>query len=515
MKEKEQQLAIFWCHLLYKIIYNDIEPSSYNQYLKEQSRKLVRFPNGKEKTPSLTTLKRKLNAFQEGGFDALARKPRSDRNKPRKVTTEIIEKAVEYKLDQPLRSANTINRFLDHHNNVTIPRSTLYRHLKQHNATRLKLGLVKKKVRCRWTRETSNDLWVGDFSNGPYVYVDGEILPTYLSLFIDCHSRYVVVGRYYLRQSLDVLIDSLLRAWTMYGLSNDLYLDNAKVYHAKALKAACYALHTKLIHRTKGDPAPGGLVERIIGTTQNQFETEVKAGDILTLDKLNEGFQAWLNVVYHKAEHSETNETPANRYRNASIRSVDLNYAISFFMHKEKRKVDRDFSDVSINTKLYIVDKIYRGDSVIVHYDPFSVGDRVFLYNEKEEFLTTGILHNREKREWETTSQQPPKKPKHNYIDMIVGQHKKQIEAKAKPIDFTKLKQRQQWPFAAFLKRLGFLMGRKGGVSSFTAGELETLKRAYDKYPDINDPRLTHAFECAEVKTIHHIVFQLQNIQEK
>jgi hypothetical protein len=41
-------------------------------------------------------------------------------------------------------------------------------------------------------------LWVGDFEEGPYVLVDGEVLPTYLCLFIDCHSRYVVEGRYYL-----------------------------------------------------------------------------------------------------------------------------------------------------------------------------------------------------------------------------------------------------------------------------------------------------------------------------
>ena len=36
-------------------------------------------------------------------------------------------------------------------------------------------------------------------------------MPTHLSAFIDCHSRYVVEARYYLRENLDILIDSLLR----------------------------------------------------------------------------------------------------------------------------------------------------------------------------------------------------------------------------------------------------------------------------------------------------------------
>jgi len=99
-----------------------------------------------------------------------------------------------------------------------------------------KLGAVTTPVRKRWSREHTHDLWVGDFEEGPYVLVDGEAVATYLSAFIDCHSRYVVEARYYLRQNLDILIDSLLRAWAVHGACKQLYLDNAKVYHANALK---------------------------------------------------------------------------------------------------------------------------------------------------------------------------------------------------------------------------------------------------------------------------------------
>ncbi len=66
-------------------------------------------------------------------------------------------------------------------------------------------------------------------------------MPTHLSAFIDCHSRYVVEARYYLRENLDILIDSLLRAWSVHGASRELYLDNAKIYLVHALKAACFA----------------------------------------------------------------------------------------------------------------------------------------------------------------------------------------------------------------------------------------------------------------------------------
>ena len=262
MNTKDRQWALFWCSVLHSLIFEEIAPEQRARYLKQLSEQERRFPNGTYKKASLSTLKRKWKCYQEGGFDALVRKRRSDRGQPRKLSPEIIAKAVAIKRDLPTRSAPTINQFLQHHYQLTIPRSTLYRQLKQQGATRLKLGVAKTKVRCRWTRERANELWVGDFSNGPYVMLKGQVQPTYLSLFIDCHSRYVVEGRYYLRQSLDILIDSLLRAWTRHGLSNELYLDNAKVYHANALKAACYGLHIRLLHRKPGDPSPGGLVER-------------------------------------------------------------------------------------------------------------------------------------------------------------------------------------------------------------------------------------------------------------
>jgi putative transposase len=80
-----------------------------------------------------------------------------------------------------------------------------------------------------------------------------------------------------------------------------------------ALKAACLALNIKLLHRPPRDPAPGGLIERFFQTVQSQFEAEVRAGDILTLDRLNRAFSAWLDVSYHQRTHSEIGQTPQQR----------------------------------------------------------------------------------------------------------------------------------------------------------------------------------------------------------
>ena len=155
-----------------------------------------------------------------------------------------------------------------------VARSTLYRHLHREGATRRKLGIVKQKVRRRWTRDQSNALWVGDFSEGPKVFHHGQAVKSHLSIWIDCHSRYVIEGRYYFRENLDILLDSLLRAWGSHGASRELYVDNAKVYHSGALKLAAAELNIHLRHRPPRDPPPGGLVERVIQTVQDQFERD-------------------------------------------------------------------------------------------------------------------------------------------------------------------------------------------------------------------------------------------------
>ena len=216
MEKEQEKWAIFWCDLLSPIIYGEIEPEETNQFIKQKATEPVQYPDGRTRTPSISTLRRKLNLYNRGGFDNLARKKRTDMGKSRNVDAQVIQKAIELKKEQPRRSPQTINFFLEDKYKTTVPRSTLYRHLKQAGATRMKLGIIQNKVRKRWSRNHTHDLWVGDFEEGPYVLEQGGVVPTHLSGFIDCHSRYGIEARYYLRQNLDILIDSWIRALSIH-----------------------------------------------------------------------------------------------------------------------------------------------------------------------------------------------------------------------------------------------------------------------------------------------------------
>ena len=511
MDKKQEKWAIFWCDLLSPIIYGDIEAELTNQFLKVTANEQILFPDGRIGNPSLSTLRRKFNRYQQGGFDALARQGRSDRGKSRNIAADIIDKAIELKKEQPFRSPNIINQLLKEMYGVTVPRSTLYRHLKQANATRLKLGVLRKKVRKRWTRNHTHDLWVGDFEDGPYVMENGQVVPTYLSAFIDCHSRYVVEARYYFRQNLDVLIDSLIRALATHGAPLQLYVDRAKIYLANALRAACYRLNIKLLHRPPKDPPAGGLIERIIQTIQTQLEAEIRAGDILTLQQLNRCLSAWLAVSYHKTVHSETKQPPEQRYQNGLtlIRSVDMAKVMESFMQSVNRTVNKTFADIQLDKRFYRVDPKLRGDRVQVKYDPFSSWDTVHIYSLSGQYLGTGTLHDRT-TDIPATPQRSKGKPKHSYTELLIRQHKQMLAEQTGRIDYRKVVQQRPWPFHEFAKTVAQLMGKKAGLADLSAGELESLKKLYNQSLSFNRQMLKTAFENALYPTVPYIIRELK-----
>lgn len=503
---------MFWCSLLGPVLYGEIDARDVNRFLKKLATREFLFPDGKRRRPSVSTLRRKLRQYRQGGFDALARKPRKDRGKSRVVGPDVLKTAIEAKKEQPKRSDETLNRILRERHAVVLKRSTLYRHLKQAGATRIKLGVDRKPVRKRWTREHTHDLWIGDFEEGPCVSVGPDIVPTHLSAFIDCHSRYVVVARYYLRQNLDVLIDSLLRALAAHGAPHALYVDNAKVYHSRGLRIACHRLQIRLLHRRPHDPAGGGLVERFFGTAQSQFESEIRAGDILPLERLNRALSAWLQVGYHQRVNSETRQSPKQRYDQGltAIRQVDLAEAQASFLRRAQRRVDPDFSDIRLSNRFYRVDPRLRGDKVEVRYDPFSPMETVRIYSLCGEYLGQGILHRRETGSPAAPPRSSPK-PRHNYPDLLVREHERQLAEAAAGIDFRKVVDRRAWPFDAFAKTFAKLLGRNPGLSAFSAGEIESLHKLYNTAV-VNRNMLETAFERADSKTIPYVAHELRKL---
>ena len=516
MKARQEEEAVFWCGLLAPVLFGRLDKGEEHRELRELSNREVIFPNGRKRKPSLRTLKRKLHKYRQGGFEAMARKPRNDRGKPRAVPAEVIATAIAAKKEQPRRSPVMLNQILEQQHGKTVSRSTLYRHLKESGATRLKLGVTKQKVRKRWSCEHTHDMWAGDFEYGPYVLVGGRSVQSYLSAFIDVCSRTIVAARYYVRQNFCVLSDTLIRGLEPHGAPLRIYVDNGKVYHAHALKQACYRIGIGLLHRAKGDPATGGIIERFFETVQSQFESEVRAGDIISLDRLNEAFAAWLEVVYHQTPNSETAQSPKQRYEDCliAIRQADMEAVAESFLQHAERTVDKTFSDIRLQNRFYKVHPKLRGDRLDVRYDLRGPVEEILLYSLKEEYQGKGILHQREEGQ-EPTPEGPRPAPQYDVLGMLIDKHRQQLADELGGIDYSVMHQPRQWPFDAFAACLADLLGRKGGISAFNAEELGALKQVHVRHLNLTRTLLKKAFARTERLSIPAIVYALQKLQEQ
>ncbi len=519
MDRNDQAWAVFWCSLLSPLLLGEIPQAERGAYFRNLAQEERLLPNGKRKRISERTLRRWWKRLREEGVEGTFRRRRSDRGQPRSQQKAQLDRAVELKKEQPLRSDVVINRILRKEFGRGVARSTLYRHLRREGATRLKLGVSQKPIRCRWTRDQAGALWVGDFEHGPLVVHQGRAVKTHLSAWIDCHSRFVVEARYYIRENLDILIDSLLRAWSHQGASRELYVDNAKIYHANALKLACTQLNIKLLHRPPRDPAAGGLIERLFQTLQGQLEAEIRAARLLSLGDINRALQAWLTQEYHAAVHSQTGQTPQERYDSSTRfqRTVRLQSVTQLFHRRERRTVHRDYSDITISGQHFAVDPKLRGDCVEVRFDPFGANKQlqeVQLYRLDGAYLGVGRLYCREKGQHQQPD--PPTRSEPidpTYLDALLADHEaSQQKRRQGGLDFDSARRRNVWSLSSFATFVARLIGREGGLSALSADELDALRGFHARHDRVHESLVRAAVAQAESLTIPHVLWQLQSL---
>jgi len=171
----------------------------------------------------------------------------------------------------------------------------------------------------------TNDVWVCEFQEGPDVLIAGKKLPAYLCIIRDYDSRYVVEGRYYQIKSVKNLQNSLVRAWSMYGISKTLYLnvmiDHAaaleSIYHLQPIRIMCMPVYVK--------------DEMMFSAPQNKFAPYQK-DHCLPLDELNKKFSDYIDTVYNPKIHDRTGQSPIERYGQllSSRRYIRLKHSLRY-----------------------------------------------------------------------------------------------------------------------------------------------------------------------------------------
>jgi len=326
------------------------------------------------------TLWRWLKLYRRGGLNALRPHRRKDAGKLRSLPQTVLDQAVKLRKENEERPTKTVIDILERLKVVypgSLKRSTLDRHLDHLGLSRRMLHRLGEKTFRKILTTAPLELVIADFHHGPYVRLlaDERARRALLLAFIDHFSRYVLESRYYLHEDFAVLRFGFRHLLLTYGPFERLYIDNGPSFHSARFHAACKneALDIEVVHSEPYTSEGRGVCERFNGTVKTQFESEVRhREELLTIEELNAAWQAWLAERYHRDTHSETGESPFERFRaHARLRAApDLTRIDELLRLRKSARVHKKWSTVEVRGIRYLVDSALRGRRVQVLYDP-------------------------------------------------------------------------------------------------------------------------------------------------
>ena len=224
----------------------------------------------------------------------------------------------------------------------------------------------------RYEAERPNQRWIGDFLVGPWVPHPRTAGSRRARLFllVDDHSRLLVHGRWVFEENARSAQSVLRAAIARRGLPESLYLDNGAPFAAAALERTCAVLGIHLVHSRPYRPQGRGKQERLNRVIREQFLLEAEAAGITDLDELNDRFLAWAESVLNCRVHSETGQTPMERFlAGGPPRMADPTLVQESFRWATRRTVSKT-ATVSLAGNRYQVDAALIGRKVELHYDP-------------------------------------------------------------------------------------------------------------------------------------------------
>jgi putative transposase len=368
-QKAKEEIALFRYALIRPLVDEGLSAAEFSARLGQVASRSHQRPKGEWRRISRRTILRWIDAYRNGGFFGLAPKDRCDTGTARAIEGDVLDLAETLKREAPRRSSAQIAEIIARKTGTVLSERTLRRHLARRGATYAELVGTDRRVYTRFERERPNEMWIGDGLHGPKV--TGR--KTHLFAFIDDHSRLIPHGEFFFDESLPRLERTLKVAIEKRGLPGAIYVDNGAVFVSHQFDRICAHLGIRRILATPGEPAGRGKIERFFRTVRSQFLVEVATEGVASLAELNASFIAWTEVVYHHRHHSETQETPAQRFDAGLVRrEVDPAVLAEAFRWEEERNVAKT-ATVSISGNRYEVNGHLVGKKVSLRFDPFDM----------------------------------------------------------------------------------------------------------------------------------------------
>ena len=435
-EERRREIGLFRYTLIRDLADPGLSKAERGRLVRALSEREHVGPDGRLVRVSATTLWRWVRFYRRGGFDALVPQPRVVAVR---TPAETLELAFQIKRERPERTAAQVHEImLAAAGEQPVPGlRTLQTHLARAGLNVRGDGRSPGKVYGRFEAAARNELWTGDGLHGPRLA--GGVTRAVLLAFIDDHSRLLVGWRWGAGEDV-FRLEAALRAGLMSrGVPASILVDRGSAFVSHQLLRACAVLGVKLIHASPRAATTKGKIERFWRTVRDQFLVEIDDG--IELVELNRLFSAWLEVVYHRRVHTETGQTPLERFDAAGVPALPTPALLrEAFLWSQERTVTKT-ATVSLYSNSYEVDAALVGCKVELIFDPFDLTRIEVRYLHRPFGLAVPVrigrhTHPQARRELPA----PSTGTGIDYLKLLAG--RRDAELRGHRIDFSSLAQR-------------------------------------------------------------------------
>ena len=263
--EYQQQVAVFRYGVIADLLHAPPDAGSLAARIRAKTEQSYEIPHSSRTRIGKSTVYGWLQQYQQGGFDALMPKRRSDQGRARRMPVELIEALLTHKRDHPQCSVREVIAEVREAERlgaeVPMPASTVHRLFEREGL--MQALAPAPQDRRRFAYRYAGELWMSDVMHGPSVIHKGRRRQkTYLIAFIDDATRVIPHAAFDFSENTAAFQQVMKQAMIRRGLPQRLYVDNGACYRSHQLSVVCAKLNIALIHARPFQPAGKGKIER-------------------------------------------------------------------------------------------------------------------------------------------------------------------------------------------------------------------------------------------------------------
>jgi len=272
----------------------------------------------------------------------------------------------------------------------------------------------------------------------------------------------------------------MMRALLRWGAPKVAYVDRGSVYRAEQLAYSLARVNAKLVHSKPYYSEGRGVIE-VWWRHANAFESEIALREeLLTLHELNRLWEAYCELRYCQAVHSELGISPDQAVAEVTPKPIQPGVARELFLVGAGRTVNKKDACVAVERRRFLCESWLRGRKVKVRFDPSDFSSVLIFYEGERVQRAYPQVPN-------TTPAphpDPPRRPKPSvdYLALLRSDYDRQLLEHARPLAYANLDIEPGFDLEAFITVFTSLAGLDSTASS--TRELRSFWETFGPLPE-------------------------------